>query len=246
MKLLIADQVYSLSFALWRVGVHLILITTLFVSIVASAFAADNELTPAEKADGWILLFDGKSAAGWKNNTEKPVTATIEDGALNPHGCGGYVLVYDKPVGDFVLKCDVKMDQPFCNSGIFVRIGDLKDPVQTGIETQVSTDKKVDMHSFGAIYDLVAPSKNATRGPNEWDAVEIRCEGPHIAVAVNGERVASINCDEWPDAGQRPDGSKTKFAKAVKDFPRKGYVGVQDHNYNVWFKNIKLKELPAK
>lgn len=210
------------------------------------AWAADNELSPAEKAEGWQLLFDGKGTTGWKNNTDKPVAAKIEDGALNPHGSGGYVLVYDKPFGDFDLKCDVKMDQPFCNSGIFARIGDLKEPVQTGLEVQVNSDPKADLHGFGAIYDLVAPSKNASRGPGNWDAVKIRCDGAKVTVTVNDEKVTSLNTDEWPDAGKRPDGTATKFTKSVKDFPRKGHVGLQDHGYNVWFKNIKLKELAAK
>lgn len=242
----ITDGIGQANFAAWRLCVRLLLVSTIVAGLALDSFAADNELTPAEKAEGWILLFDGKSTAGWKNNTDKAVAAKIEEGALNPHGSGGYVLVYDKPFGDFVLKCDVKMDQPFCNSGVFVRIGDLKDPVQTGLEVQVSTDKEVDIHSFGSLYDLVAPSKNATHGANQWDAVEVRCEGPKVTVTVNGEKVASLNSDEWPDAGKRPDGSKTKFDKAVKDFSRKGHLGVQDHDYNVWFKNIKLKELPAK
>ena len=168
------------------------------------------------KSDGWMLLFNGRNATGWKNNTDKPVAAKIEDGALNPHGSGGYILVYDKPFGDFVLKCDVKMDQPFCNSGIFVRIGDLKDPVQSGLEVQVVTDKKPDLHGFGSIYDLVAPSKNASHGPGKWDAVEIRCEGPNVVVTVNGEKVASINCDDWREAGKRPDGTSNKFARRSK------------------------------
>ena len=153
---------------------------------------------------------------------------------------GGYVLVYDKPFGDFVLKCDVKMDQPFCNSGIFVRIGDLKDPVQSGLEVQVITDKKPgpsrlrrDLRSRRAVEKRHA-------GPGKWDAVEIRCEGPKIAVTVNGENVSSINCDEWREPGKRPDGTANKFKKAIKDFPRKGYIGLQDHGYNAWFKNIKL------
>src|SRR5687767_8036284 len=70
-------------------------------------FADDNTLTDAEKADGWILLFDGTSLQGWKNNTDQPVRARIEDGAINPYRSGGYLLVYEKPFGDFVLKCEV-------------------------------------------------------------------------------------------------------------------------------------------
>jgi hypothetical protein len=211
-----------------------------------TARAADNELTPAEKAEGWVLLFDGKSTTGWRNNTDKPVAAKVEDGAVNPHGSGGYVLMYDKPFGDFELNCDVKMDQPYCNSGIFVRIGDPKDPVQSGLEVQVLSDKKADLHGFGSIYDLVAPSKNASHGAGNWDTVEIRCEGPKLTVKVNGEEVAAMNCDEWTEAGKRLDGSANKFEKAIKDFPREGYIGLQDHGYNVWFKNVKLRELDRK
>lgn len=207
------------------------------------ARAADNELTAAEKAEGWQLLFDGRDLAGWKNNNDKPVAAKIQEGAINPHGSGGYLLVFDKPAGDFVFKCDVKMSQPECNSGVFVRTGDLSDPVNTGIEVQVNTDTKPDVHSFGAIYDLVAPSKDATHGPDKWDAVEIRCQGPIMTVAVNNEKVAKINCDEWREAGKGPDGTPNKFDKAIKDFPRKGYIGLQDHGHDVWYKNIKLKNM---
>jgi hypothetical protein len=211
--------------------------------VAVEARAADNELTAEEKADGWQLLFNGRDLDGWKNNNDKPVRAKVEDGAINVHGTGGYLLVYEKPYGDFIFKTDVKMDQPFCNSGIFVRVGNLKRPVQNSIEVQVFSEPEADLHGFGAIYDLVAPAKNASRGVGQWDTVEVRCEGPQIAVTVNGEEVASIDCDEWTKSGQRPDGSKTKFRKAIKDFARKGHLGLQDHGYNVWYKNIKLKEL---
>jgi hypothetical protein len=222
-----------------------LLTTALLVTMLtgASARAADNELTAREKAEGWQLLFNGRDLAGWKNNNDKPVAAKIQEGAINPHGSGGYLLVFDKPAGDFVFKCDVKMAQPECNSGIFVRTGDLSDPVNTGIEVQVNTDTKPDVHSFGAIYDLVAPSKNATHGADKWDAVEISCQGPLMTVTVNDEKVAKINCDEWRESGKGPDGTPNKFDKALKDFPRKGYIGLQDHGHDVWYKNIKLRKL---
>jgi hypothetical protein len=217
--------------------------------LVSAAFvgenvrAADNELSPAEKAEGWVLLFDGVGLQSWKNNDDKPLLAKIEEGAINPHGCGGYIMVYDKEFENFVLKYDVKMDEPFCNSGMFLRCGDLKDPVQSSLEVQVSHERQPDLHGFASIYDLVAPTKDATKGPGNWDSLEIRCEGPNVTVMVNGEKVNSINCDEWTEAGVGPDGKKNKYQRAIKDFPRKGYIGVQDHGYNAWFKNIKVREL---
>jgi hypothetical protein len=209
----------------------------------ADARAADNQLTDEEKAEGWQLLFNGRDLEGWRNNDDKPVKAKLADGTVNPYGSGGYLLVYEKPYGDFVLKCDVKMSQPDCNSGIFVRTGDLSDPVYSGLEVQVSSDTKPGRNGFGSIYDLVAPSKDATNGPGKWDTVEVRCEGPMVTVTINGEKVASINCDEWDQPARRPDGSQHKFGKAIKDFPREGHIGLQDHGHDVWYKNIKLKEL---
>jgi hypothetical protein len=51
-----------------------------------------------------------------------------------------------------------------------------------------------------------------------------------------------MNCDEWTEAGKGPDGRKNKFEKAARDFPRKGYLGFQDHGHKVWFKNVKILE----
>ncbi|MGE3316302.1 MAG: family 16 glycoside hydrolase [Planctomycetaceae bacterium] len=201
----------------------------------------DNTLTPEEQSAGWQLLFNGKDLTGWRCNNGKPIASKIEEDSLVPHKSGGYIIIHEKPFGNFTLKCDVKMDSE-CNSGIFFRVGNPEDPVQTGFEVQVSSDKDAGYHDFGAIYDLVKPSKNNARGKGEWNSVEVTCKGPEITVVVNGETVSRINCDEWTDAGKGPDGRKNKFTTAVKDFPRKGYLGFQDHGHKVWFKNVKLLE----
>lgn len=221
----------------------LTLAVTLSLGLSTFAAAGDNELTPAEKKAGWKLLFNGKDASGWIcNNGKKPADSVIEDGTLMPYKSGGYVLMHNKQYGDFILKCEVKMPKR-CNSGIFFRIGKPRNPVQTGFEVQVMNSKGKGMHDFGAIYDLVAPSKNNLKPTGEWNAVEIKCVGPHISVKVNGEVVAKMNCDEWTEPGKRLDGSRHKFKSAVKDFPRKGYLGFQDHGAKVWYRNVKLLEL---
>lgn len=216
------------------------------VLTVSSSSAAENELTAKEKNAGWMLLFNGKDASGWIcNNGKTPADSVVEDGTLMPYKSGGYVLIHEKEFGDFILKCDVKMPAK-CNSGIFFRIGNPKDPVQTGFEVQVMHGKGTGRHDFGAIYDLVAPSKSNVKPTGEWNAVEIECRGPHISVRVNGDEVAKMNCDEWTEPGKRPDGSKHKFKSAIKDFPRSGSLGFQDHGAKVWYRNVKLKELSKK
>lgn len=206
--------------------------------------AADNELTPEEKSEGWQLLFNGRDLEGWKNNDGKPLKDdAVKDGTINTHGIGGYLLVYDKEFGDFEFQCDVKMAEGECNSGIFVRTSDLADPIYNALEVQIFAPPGTSVHDFGAIYDLVPPSKIATKGKGAWDTLHIRCEGPIIEVRVNGEKVTELDCDTLDKPGLRADGTEHKFGKAVKDFARKGYIGLQDHGTDVWFKNIKVREL---
>lgn len=224
----------------------LLILSIAFSMSRADVFAADNELTVKEKADGWQLLFNGKDLSVWKNNDGKPLNKeAVKDGTINTRGIGGYLLVYDKEFGDFELQCDVKMTNGECNSGIFLRTSDLADPVNTALEVQVFHPLGTTLQDFGAIYDLVPPSKQLAKGPGEWNSLIIRCQGPMITVKVNGEKVAELNIDTLDQPGVRADGTKHKFGRAIKDFARKGYIGLQDHGTDVWFKNIKLREIKA-
>jgi hypothetical protein len=224
-------------------GSHIIAAIALLFSITApTCRAADNELTAEEKAAGWQLLFNGKDNTGWKCNNDKPVASPVEDGCLVPNKSGGYLVIHEKQFGDFILKCEVKMPNP-CNSGVFFRIGDPKNPVQTGFEVQVATGKGTGSHDFGAFYDMAKLTKNNAKPAGEWNAITITARGPNLKVEVNGETVCAMNCDEYTEAGKNPDGTKNKYKKPVKDFPRSGYIGVQDHGTKVWYKNIKTLEL---
>ena len=59
----------------------------------------------------------------------------------------------------------------------------------------------------------------------------------------NGKAGFLEDADQWTEAGKSLDGTKNKFTKALKDFPREGLLGFQDHGQPCWFKNIKLKKL---
>jgi hypothetical protein len=217
-------------------------------AIGCAARAADNELSESEKRDGWQLLFDGHSLAGWLTSDRKASRTPVEAGALNPHKSGHYMLIYDRPLANFVLAVDFKISKG-CNSGIFLRTWPLeprpgKDVGYNGIEVAIDDTKTAGYHDTGAIYDLVPPRQNAMRPAGEWNHMVITCQGSRIAVELNGEPVTQMNLDEWTTANRRPDGSEHKFDFALKDHPRRGYIGLQDHGSACWFKNIKLKALP--
>jgi hypothetical protein len=212
----------------------------------ASALAADNALTPQEKADGWILLFDGETLNHWKTSHGPPSKVPVDHGAINPHRSSGYMMVYDKPLSDFVVSLDFKISKK-CNSGVFIRTFPLlskpgRDVGMNGIEIADDTTA-AGYHDTGAFYDLVKPSKNAMKPVGEWNHMVITGDGPKLSVELNGEVVNRMNLDEWTSPKLRPDGSAHKFDTAWKNHPRSGYLGLQDHGSPCWYKNIKLKPI---
>ena len=211
------------------------------------ARAADNELTPKEKEDGWKLLFDGKSLDGWMTSGEKPSRTPVDDGCINPHKCGGYMMVHQEKWENYTLSVDFKIGKK-CNSGVFIRTATLKprpgkDVGFNGIEVAIDDTATAGYHDTGALYDLAKPSKNAMKPAGEWNRLVITCDGAKIAVELNGEAVTKADLGEFAKPNLRPDGTAHKFDIAYKDHPRKGYIGLQDHGSSCWYKNIKLKPL---
>lgn len=190
------------------------------------------------------LLFDGETLAGW-GVTGRPEGWTVQDGCILCTAQKGGYLYAERPFENFMLSVDFKID-PKVNSGIFVRVSDLSDPVDTGLEVQILDSYgsgRLDTHTCGAIYDLVPPGKDVFRPPGAWNRAVIRCEGPHVRVELNDETIATMNVDEYAVAGRNPDGSRNKFKYAWRELPRSGHVALQDHGGKVWFCNIKIREL---
>jgi len=226
----------------------LVLLCCLSFGICDFCAAADNELTPQERRDGWLLLFDGRTTNGWMNSDRTAPRTAVVDGLLNPHKAGHYMLVHTQMWGNFVLSLDFKIS-PGCNSGIFVRTHSLtprpgRDVGFNGLEIAIDDTKTAGLHDTGALYDLVKPSRNAMKPIGEWNHIEVTCNGPRIDVVLNGEKVTQADLDAFAEPNKRPDGSAHKFDVAFRDHPRLGYVGLQDHGSPCWFKNLKLKPLP--
>ena len=213
---------------------------TTFAGLVGLAAASTLSAADSE----FITIFDGSGPKGWLTNGGKPLPpSNVQPDGLNPHKSGGYIVVHDKPHGNFVLDFDYKLSKG-CNSGVFLRVGDLKNPVMTGLEIALDDTKGTGMHDPGAVYDLVAPRTNAQKPAGEWNHMTITARGANIEVDLNGTRVTAIDLDRFDKPGERPDGSKHKFSDVVvKELPRSGYLGFQDHGSDCWYKNVRIKDL---
>ena len=75
----------------------------------------------------------------------------------------------------------------------------------------------------------------------EWNHIEVRCAGRQIDVTLNGDEVNHIDLAAFTEPQKRPDGTSHKFDIAYNMHPRTGYIGLQDHGSDCWFKNIKLR-----
>jgi len=229
-------------------------LTALLTAAAASAFAGvccsgspavQNTLTEQERAEGWRLLFDGKTAEGWGCTEENSKGWVIEDGTIHYNREGGGYFYTKERYGDFELKVDFMVDKG-TNSGIFFRWDKLSDPVQTGIEMQILDSAGKDRpgkHDCGAIYDVLEPSENAMKPALEWNTVSIRCRGPYITITMNGKRIINMDLDRYTEAHKNLDGTRNKFATAYKDMPREGHIGFQAHGGKVWFRNVKIRVL---
>ena len=211
----------------------------------------DNALTGAEVRGGWILLFDGETLGGWRTTTGKPIQRSVDRalGAINPRGCGDYMVIHEERWSDFILSLDFRIDRG-TNSGIFLRTHPLeprpgKDVGYNGIEVAIDDTPGAGYHDTGAIYDLAKPLRNAMRPAGEWNRIEITCDLGLIAVVLNGEEVTRIDLDRFTEPFRRPDGTEHKFDFALRDHPRRGYIGLQDHGGQCWFKNIRIRPLRA-
>jgi hypothetical protein len=187
---------------------------------------------------GFKSLFNGQDLSGWKTNgnwlpqdDHRTLLIQPRDGE---QGWQRYVdyLWSEQKYKDFVL--DVEYAYPAGgNSGVFFRVGDLSDPVNTGIEAQILDNSKTEgplgHHDHGGIIRTVGPTNNMSRAPGEWNRMVVTCVGSHLQVELNGEPIIDIQLDEG----------------AMKHCPLEGYIGLQDHGQpnNIRFRDIRIREI---
>jgi hypothetical protein len=99
---------------------------------------------------------------------------------------------------------------------------------------------------MGALYDCLEPSKSAEKPIGEWNHMVITFVGKHLKVVLNDQLVIDTNLDQWKELHKNPDGTANKFDWPLKDLPRTGHVGLQDHGTPIWYRNVRIKPLGDK
>jgi hypothetical protein len=220
------------------------------LAVVAAFFVMLETAAAGPEDDGWHALFDGSSTDAWRGYRQADFPAkgwVVEDGALRHVAkAGGGDIVSRRQYRNFELVLQFKVG-PKANSGIMYRVGESEGAsYMTGPEFQVLDDAghgEVNaLHAVGSLYGLYPAEGKKPRPAGEWNDARIVVNGDRVEHWLNGTKVvtADLMSDDW-----NARVAKTKFAP-WKKFGRvaRGHICLQDHGDDVWYRNIRIRELP--
>ena len=227
--------------------------TTAAIAAVTETDSSANKLSDAEKAEGWKLLFNGQNLDGWHIYKGKESNSWVAEGGLL-HCLGSEKdksdkradLTSDDKYENFEFQTDWKL-APKGNSGIiYLASEDEESAYLTGPEYQLIDDvnfpeKLEDWQKTGANYAMGGPLVAAAKPIGEWNTTRIIVNKGHVEHWLNGQKTAeyTFNSPEWKKLKTTGKWKDAKNYGTVK----KGHIDLQDHGSEVWFKNMKIKEL---
>ncbi len=216
----------------------------------------DNSLSDDEKSDGWMLLFDGENADGWRafNGDTLPVNWTVEDGSLKGLGhdggdIGGDIVFAPMEFEEFEMEFTWKIGTGG-NSGVFYHVVEdpkYAAPYYTGPEYQVVDqmgfpDPLEDWQSIGSDYAMYPGDVEGVVKPSgEWNVSKIRFTNEKAEYWLNGKKTLEFipYSEDWET--RRNSGKWDDFPDYA--ISKSGLIALQDHGSEVWYKNIKIRTL---
>lgn len=208
------------------------LIEQAFINPVETApWTPDNSgLTEAERNEGFIALFDGKTLNGWwVFGDNKEGFEVSPEGTIRRSGEDGRAIMTRDRYDNFILRLEYKIADGG-NSGVFLRAPRASRQSRIGMEFQIHGDmtEQDSDDMTGAIYKVVPPTMNAGRPAEEWNQLEIMLDDRRLKATLNEAVVQDINLDDHEELRYRL---------------KKGFIGLQDHDHPVEFRNVRLKQL---
>ena len=215
----------------------------MLLSFTAFAAAQDKTLTDAEKAAGWVSIFDGKTLEGWKSN-EKTEGFEVKDGCIVGKGDRNH-LFYMEELQDFELKIDCKINKGG-NSGLYVKSQWVEGnwPVE-GFELQINSSHS-DPVKTGSLYNIVKLFK-APHEDDQWFTYYVTVRGNTLTVRVN-DTVLYDYVDPVDRGFAAEKVTAEKISEATKLIRQKGYIALQQHDPGTTpqFKNIFLRKIEGR
>lgn len=214
----------------------------------------DNRLTEKEKAEGWQLLFDGKTLNGWRTFKNIPGSWQVYKGSIcsmKPEGNTNPDLVTDDIYANFELSVDWNLS-PKGNSGIMYLVTEDQDQTyESGPEYQLIDDKGFPetietWQQTGSNYGMHAPKELAANPPGQWNHTKIIVYNGKIEHWLNGKKLVeyTIGSNEWQKEkakGKWKDVASYGAAKTGHIALQASHSGVEQSG--VCFKNIKIRKL---
>jgi len=206
--------------------------TAMTSEVEKKGYTPDNSvLSEAERAEGFNSLFNGKDLSGWWF-----YGADHEGFRVTPEGSiawvreGGGGLISYKRFKDFIFRYEIRLFKEGDNSGTYIRAPRAGRQSKLGMEFQMMGDigKVPDKSTTGAVYDVLPPLVNANKPAGQWNTVEIDFRDGHLKATLNGQVVQDVNFDS---------------VEELKYRNREGFIGLQDHNCPVEWRNLRIKEL---
>jgi hypothetical protein len=214
----------------------------------ARAQASLNTLTPAEHHAGWRLLFDGKTTAGWRGwkMDTLPSGWQVVDGALTRVRRAADIITTEK-FKNFELSLEWNI-APNGNSGIFYRASEDDDAIYwSAPEMQVLDDAghpdgQSRLTAAGSDYGLYPSPAGVVKPAGQWNKVRVVVQRNHVEHWLNGVKVVEYELGS-PDWEARVKASKFAPHPHYGRNPE-GYIGLQEHDSWVAYRNIKIRVLP--
>lgn len=229
----------------------------------------DLSTFPKDK-DGKITVFDGKSFNGWRgyNRTDVPSAWEIADGAIHIKGSGageagakdGGDLILASKLKNFELEMEWKVAKG-ANSGIFYLVQEVEGqpayisaPECQVLDNANHPDAKLgkdNNRQSTSLYDMIPAKPQNAKPFGEWNKVKIMCYKGTVVHYQNDELVVEYHLwtPQWKEMLDNSKFSKEKWPLAYELLlncggeNKEGFVGLQDHGDDVWFRNITVKVL---
>lgn len=219
------------------------LIVAAALACAGPAMAQTNTLSAAEKAAGWQLLFDGKSMDAWRGYQKPTSDWKVEGGTLAPDPKASGDLITKEQFASFELSFEWKIS-PKGNSGVMYHVTEAPErSYHSGPEYQVLDNSRGEppLQRAGALYDLYAPSVDATKPVGEFNQARLVVKGNHVEHWLNGQKVTEYELGS-ADFKAKVAGSKFKAWPPFAASPS-GHIALQNHGDDVWYRNLKIRPL---